>query len=205
MFNKLTDYNAVTIIADKTGVEGGYVNNPNDLGRETNHGITIALATDYKAKLVSQFGWNGKMIDLSLDAAKWLYRTHFWDRMSGDALLAIHPLIADKTFDVCINSGVSKGVSNLQTVLNLNNNRQKLYPDIPVDGGCGARTIDALKAYVAVRGKEGIERLLVALLVSQGDIYNEITIKREQNEEFYYGWLGRVTRDTKLYAKLLWG
>ena len=50
MFNKLTDYNAVTIIADKTGVEGGYVNNPNDLGRETNHGITIALATDYKAQ-----------------------------------------------------------------------------------------------------------------------------------------------------------
>lgn len=203
--NKLEDFTKVNIIKDKTGVEGGYVNHKADRGGETNHGITRALADDYKEKLVALFRWDGTMMNLSEEMAFWLYDTHFWKRMKGDELLAIHPLIADKCFDVCINSGVTQGIKNLQLVLNLNNNSQKLYSDVGVDGLIGRATLQALASYVRLRGSEGIERLIVMLLAEQGGFYSRITQNREANEAFYYGWAGRVARDMKIYSKILWG
>lgn len=206
MFNTIADYTRVNIITDKTGVEGGYVKDPSDSGGETNFGCTKALCDEYSTQLKQLFNWDGKMINLTKEMAFWLYTTHFWKRMGGDDLLAVHPLIADKMFDFAINSGVTTAVSALQTILNLNNNNGALYPDLAkIDGGYGALTSAALKAYVKARGKEGIERLLVALLAYQGDNFKDIAIRRSKDEKFYYGWLGRVTRDVKIYSKLLWG
>lgn len=203
--NKLEDFTKVNIINDKAGVEGGYVYHKADRGGETNHGITKALADDYKDKLVALFKWDGTMMNLSEEMAFWLYDNHFWKRMKGDELLAIHPLIADKCFDVCINSGVTQGIKNLQLVLNLNNNSQRLYSDVGVDGLIGKATLQALSSYVRLRGSEGVERLIVMLLAEQGSFYSRITQSRGANEAFYYGWAGRVARDMKIYSKILWG
>lgn len=203
--NKLSDYTCKSIITDKTGVEGGYVNNPNDAGGETNFGITKKLADSYCSELNSKFGWDLSMINLTKDMAFYIYKKEFWDKMKGDDILAIHPLIADKLFDICINSGSRTGVKILQTILNLNNNRNKLYNDITADGVCGNATIKALSEYVRIRKSEGIERMLVMMLTMQGGIYTSITESRPMNEEFFYGWSGRIARDLKIYSKILWG
>ena len=191
------------IIEDKTGVEGGYVNDPSDSGKETNHGCTIALCTDYAPQLKQLFGWSGRMIDLTVEMAFWLYDTHFWARMRGDQIVDVHPLLADKMFDVCINSGVTTGVRMLQEQLNLMNNGGTLYPDIVADGKMGAGTLGALTQYVKARGGEGIMRLIVMLVAAQGGNFKDVATRRPKDEKFYYGWSGRVARDFILYAELL--
>ena len=45
------------IIASKTDIEGGYVNDPDDKGGETCHGVTLTTAREY--------GYKGKMKDLT--------------------------------------------------------------------------------------------------------------------------------------------
>lgn len=203
LLSKLADYNRVSIITDKTGVEGGYVDDPNDSGGETNHGITVGLANQYKAELTSQFNWDGTMRNLSLDMAMWLYTTHFWNKMRLDDVLAVHPLIADKLFDIGINTGKVAAVKMIQVQLNLLNYHGKFWPDMVVDGGLGTITIKALQAFASRRGNEGISRLLIGLLSDQGAYYRDLTLRREKDEDFYFGWLGRVTRDVGHYAVLL--
>lgn len=199
----LAQYDSRTIIRDKTQVEGGYVNRKNDSGGETNHGITAALANDYKDKLKTQFNWDGTMAGLSKEMAYWLYETHFWRRINGDELVKRHPLIADKLFDMAINMGVSQAVIYLQYVLNANNNQGKLWGELVVDGGLGKNTLTVLDKFIRLRKNEGIQRLLCALLCEQGHHYLDLTRRRVKDEEFYYGWAGRVTRDVGIYNRLL--
>ncbi len=203
MLTKYADFTLRAIIADKTAVEGGYVNNKKDSGGETNHGITAALANDYKNQLVTQFGWDGTMRNLSIDMAYWLYETHFWSRLYADDLFVRHALFADKLFDMAINMGVTTAGSYFQQVLNANNNQGTLYADLKVDGWIGEKTLKALDAYIAKRGREGINRMLCALLAEQGHHYLQLVQKRQKDEEFYYGWAGRVSRDMGIYINVL--
>lgn len=201
--NKLSDFTKKNIIADKTGVEGGYVKNVNDSGGETNHGITAALANDYKTQLVNLYSWDGTMINLSLTMAYWLYETHFWKRLYCDDLVKRHPLFADKLFDMAINMGATTAGTYFQQVLNANNNQGTLYADLKVDGYLGPTTLKALDAYIAKRGAEGVNRALCALLAEQGHHYLNLVQARVKDEEFYYGWAGRVSRDMLIYMNIL--
>ncbi len=200
---KVSDYTCNSIIDDKTAIEAGYVNNPNDRGGETNFGITIALATFYKSDLVKRFGWNGRMVNLTKQMAYWLYKVEFWDKIKGDELLQRHPLIADKMFDFSINAGKKAAVEILQTYLTISNRQGKLYPDCEVDGAIGKDTLTTLDAYIKARGEEGIARLLFAFICEQGSHYNDITVSRMKNEEFIYGWYGRAQEDMIEYNRVL--
>lgn len=199
----LEDFTKENIIADKTGVEGGYVNNPDDRGGETNHGVTKTLALQHISKLRNLFNWDGDMRNFTQQMAFWVYDYVFWRPLFLDDVIQRHPLIADKLFDVGINAGGVVSISHLQTILNVNNKQQSLYPDIQVDGNMGPGTLAALDAYIANRGLEGIKRLLVLLLAMQGAFYVKISVGRERNETFTYGWAGRVSRDIGVYDRIL--
>lgn len=201
--NVLGDYTKQNIIKDKTAVEAGYVNNKDDSGGETNHGITAKLAAYYEKWLRNQFQWDGTMRNLSVEMAYWVYDTEFWAKIRGDELHQRHPLIADKVFDVAINCGSTVAITHLQEILTANNNRGKLYPDLKPDGAIGKLTFSALDSYISIRKTEGIQRLLCALLAEQGHYYLDLVKRREKDEEFYYGWTGRVARDMGHYAKLI--
>lgn len=203
MIGALEDYSRLTIIKDKCNVEGGYVDNPDDSAGETNHGITVGLANQYRSQLISKFQWDGTMRNLSLDMAFWLYTTHFWNKIYGDDLLAVHPLIADKVFDVSINAGKKAGVGMLQEYLNIANLQGTIYKDMVEDGLMGPTTLGCLKAYVNYRGNRGIKALLTMLLCSQGALYRDLAKRRVKDETFVLGWALRVTRDMGHYAKLL--
>lgn len=199
---KLADFNKAFIIKRYTAIEAGWVNDPNDLGKETNHGITIALATEYKGELVKRFGWDGTMRNLSKAMAFWLYEVEFWNKMLLDRVLAIHPLIADKMFDVGINAGKSRAVSHLQEFLNVNNNEGKLYVDLIVDGGMGNKTFDALASYIKVRGTQGLKVLLHCLIGRQTAHYWDISVGRVKNERFTFGWFVRSYDSAEEYQRL---
>lgn len=192
----MADYSQFTkegIIARKTQLEAGYVNDPRDLGGETNWGITKATAAEY--------GYTGSMRDLPKSTAFEIYDKMWWQRLRLDQVLQYHPLLADRLFDYSINAGRANAVKSLQRILNSLNNQEKFWPDQTVDGAMGPATLRAIEALKQKRGQEGIAILTMALTHCQTYHYLDISEKRKANETFTYGWFRRVFEEIKVYAK----
>lgn len=87
--------------------EGGYSNDPGDNGGPTKYGITIADVRLYVKK-------NATAADvkaLTLDQAKTIYKSKYWDAIGGDSL----PSGVDYTcFDYGVNSGLGRPRKALQ-------------------------------------------------------------------------------------------
>ena len=164
--------------------EGGYVNNPNDRGGETNWGVTIAVAREN--------GYAGPMREMSRQQATEIYRNIYFFKPKFDRVMTLSAPIAAELFDTGVNMGVGTASKFLQRSLNVLNRRQKDYTDIAADGVIGNATLNALAAYLKRRGDVGETRILRALNALQGARYIELCEKREANEEFMFGWLDRV-------------
>jgi lysozyme family protein len=65
-------------------IEGGFVNDPNDAGGETNFGITKAVA---RAN-----GYSGAMRDMTRGQALAIYRAEYWARPGFQAIGEIAPM-----------------------------------------------------------------------------------------------------------------
>jgi lysozyme family protein len=153
------------------GHEGGYVNDKDDRGGETNWGISKRSYPDEDIK------------NLTIERAKEIYKKDYWERQSlhlvDDANIAI------EIFDTSVNMGVGKGGKIFQEALNLTNRNERDYANIVVDGAIGAKTISA---YRKCKNKKLLFNLLNFL---QAEFYIELMRKREVNEKFI-GWFNRV-------------
>lgn len=161
-------------------IEGGYVNNPNDSGGETNYGITKKVARDY--------GWRGPMRELPIEFAKSIYADIYWGSLKLDKVEKIYPKIAKEMGDTGVNMGTKRSARFLQRCLNVLNNRGSYYKDITVDGVMGPQTLSALESYKNKRGARGEIVLLNMLNCLQGASYIELAERREKDESFVYGW-----------------
>tara|TARA_B100000508_G_C11279534_1_gene189820 strand:- start:8 stop:481 length:474 start_codon:yes stop_codon:yes gene_type:complete len=103
--------------------EGGYVNDPTDLGGETKYGITKRFYPDVDIK------------NLTIEQAKEIYKKDYWDKNKVESL---PQNLWHIYFDMCVNMGKRTAVKVLQRAAN---NRGK---DLEVDGGLGPKTIEAL-------------------------------------------------------------
>lgn len=167
-------------------VEGGYSNHPSDTGGETQFGITKAVA---RAN-----GYTGDMRDLPLETAKAIYRALYWDALRLTEIDALCPAVAHELFDTGVNMGVGVAAKFLQRALNVFNRMGADYADLIPDGALGPKTVAALKALLAKRGKNGELVLVRALNALQGARYIEISESRTENESFTFGWfLNRVS------------
>lgn len=162
-------------------VEGGYANDPKDRGGETMYGITQAVARAH--------GYTGPMASLSLADAKAIYRRAYWDALRLDDVAAIAGSVAQELFDTAVNMGTRVAGRFLQASLNVLNREQRDYPDLDPDGRIGPATVDALRAYVRIRGREGVVVLLRALNGLQAARYIEIATANPSQQAFVYGWL----------------
>lgn len=81
------------------GHEGGYVNNPQDPGGETNWGISKRSYPLVDIK------------NLTREQAKAIYRSDFWNRIHADQ---IYDGVAFQAFDFAVNSGIETAVRKLQ-------------------------------------------------------------------------------------------
>lgn len=173
------------VIDSILAAEGGYVNDPHDLGGETNFGITVMAA---KAN-----GYFGAMKDLPKSFARQVYVTKYWTEPSFDKIDMLSPTVARELCDTGVNCGLGFAKPLIQQALNLLNRQEADYKDIVEDGSLGAVTLAALGAYLAKRGKEGETVLVRVLNIMQGARYIEITKTKATNEAFFYGWvLNRV-------------
>ena len=104
--------------------EGGYVNDPKDLGGETKYGITKRFYPDLDIK------------NLTIEQATEIYKKDYWDKNRVESL---PQNLWHIYFDMCVNMGKRTAVKVLQRAAN-NKGR-----NIDVDGGLGPMTIKALK------------------------------------------------------------
>ena len=100
------------------GVEGGYVNDPNDPGGETKFGISKRAYP------------NLDITNLTIDDAKAIYLRDFWDKCGCDSLPSP---VNFNVFDTAVNSGVREASKILQETLG-----------VTVDGSIGPGTRAAI-------------------------------------------------------------
>lgn len=163
------------------GKEGSYVNHPDDKGGPTKWGITEKVARAH--------GYRGDMRDLTRGQALEMLEADYWFGPRFDQVATLSPDIAAELCDTGVNMGPTVASRMLQRWLNVFNQQGRLYPDMDTDGRIGPRTINALRAYLQKRGKDGELVLVKALNCTQGDRYLELAEKREANESFVYGWM----------------
>jgi len=104
--------------------EGGYVNDPDDPGGETNFGIAKRSHPDVD------------IANLTKDGAKEIYKEHYWDRNKVESLSED---LRHIYFDMCVNQGRGRAVKILQKAANAKG------ADLVVDGGMGPKTIAAME------------------------------------------------------------
>ena len=104
--------------------EGGYVNDPTDLGGETNYGITKRFYPDIDIK------------NLTEEQAKEIYKRDYWDKNRVDEL---PEQLRHIFFDMCVNQGRGTAVKVLQRAANAKGAKLK------VDGGMGPATLKAIQ------------------------------------------------------------
>lgn len=103
--------------------EGGYANDPNDPGGETNFGISSRAYPNEDIK------------NLTVERAKYLYKRDYWYALRLDALQS--QLVANNLFDFAIHHGVRGTVKKWQLVLA----REFGYMGA-IDGIVGSETIN---------------------------------------------------------------
>lgn len=155
--------------------EGGYVDDPDDAGGETNFGITVATA---RAN-----GYHGPMREIPTEVVRNIYEKRYWDEPNLKALEHYMPELATYLFDIGVNRGPAVAVKMLQDAIN-----RRAKVKIASDGVLGERTIDALWSLPAS------DRVLIRRLVGldHGMQYLAIIAKKPSQAKYLAGWLKRV-------------
>lgn len=164
------------IINDIINVEGGYTDNPNDLGGPTMYGITM--------KQARASGYMGEMHKLPRETAYEIYYAKYVVAPGFDRIVAIDEAVAAELIDTGVNMGPKVAVRFLQRSLNAVNEA-----GLNDDGDLGRLTINALNDFLNYRKQNGTKVLLKMLNSLQCVRYIELVESRQQNRTFIYGWV----------------
>jgi len=151
--------------------EGGYVNNPNDPGKETKYGITKRRYPDEDIR------------NLTPERAAFLYRRDFWDAQHLGEI--VDDGIAWKIMDMDVNMGEGTGTSRTQRALNY----ILRGTPVTVDGKMGPTTLGFINGLSARQTRI----LLLALEAYSAHRYIELVEGPDPRyDEFGEGWLVRA-------------
>lgn len=159
--------------------EGGYVNDKDDPGGATNHGISLPFLKDmyrrgFKDADVNLDGIiNQKDIEaMSYALVQQMYKMEFWNKVSmiPDDNLAI------KVFDAGVNIGIKKAIQLLQKCLN-----------VTQDGIIGPITLESLK-------NKNRNQLMQCYIDKLELYYYELAYRKPSMNKFLKGWLNRAKR-----------
>jgi lysozyme family protein len=105
--------------------EGGYTNDPEDIGGKTRFGVSKRSHPDVDIE------------HLTLEHAKQIYKKEYWDSIRLDEIN--DQTIANKVFDIGVNIGTRRIIGLLQSAINMAQSVIRLV----VDGRMGDKTIAA--------------------------------------------------------------
>ena len=153
--------------------EGGFVNDPADLGGATNMGVTIGA---WKSCGYDKDGDGDIDVDdLHLltreDVVKRVLKPHYWDRWKADEIKS--QSVANILVDWVWASG-AHGIKIPQRLLG-----------VTVDGIVGPKTIAAVNA-------KNPRELFDMIKIARFDFIEDICRKRPTNNKFKRGWMNRI-------------
>lgn len=169
------------IIDQVIATEGGYSNDPDDAGGETNFGITVAVAREN--------GYSGPMKAMPRDVAVTIYTRRYVQEPRFDGIAALDGDIGAELIDTGVNMGPAQAAIFLQRWLNGLNDTGSRYQTLFVDGRLGNVSMAALAAYLKWRGADGKKVLLRALNSAQALRYLEIAENKTSQKKYLYGWI----------------
>jgi len=165
------------------GHEGGFVDDPADLGGTTQMGITEEVARSY--------GYADDMESLPVGLATDIYYRQYWRPLGLDHIGRRDTLLSYLLFDMAVNMGPGTAGRYLQRCLNLLNDGGGRYEDISVDSAVGPQTIRSFDNYRDRYGSIALTTCVNGLRVSH---YIRISEVRETNERFFRGWMNRASK-----------
>ena len=153
--------------------EGGFVNDPDDLGGATNMGVTIGA---WKSCGYDKDGDGDIDVDdLHLltreDVVNRVLKPHYWDRWKAD--LIQDQSVANILVDWVWASG-AHGIKIPQRLLG-----------VTVDGIVGPKTIAAVNA-------KNPRELFDMIKIARFDFIEDICLQRPTNNKFKRGWMNRI-------------
>lgn len=181
--------------------EGGYSDDPVDVGGETYRGISRRFNPSWQGwKIIDDLKddhgagrqFRSQMADHPElnEMVKHFYKSQYWDRFWGDNIP--DQQIAEELFDTGVNMGVSRGVTFLQESINLLNRNQQNYSDIVEDGVFGPSTLGALETCLASENNDSAY-IMKIMNVLQGMHYIDYMKSKPSQEKYARGWLKRVS------------
>lgn len=171
----------LAVVGGVVAVEGGYVNDKNDAGGETNHGITAQVAREH--------GYDGPMQSLPVEKARDIYAHTYIHTPKFDRVLARSPAVGAKVVDIGVNAGPARAARWLQQSLNDLSRGGRDFTLVAVDGDIGARTIAAYSALEKRRGRVKACELTLKLLDGYQTAHYSALAKGPANSSFIVGWL----------------
>lgn len=151
--------------------EGGFVNDPDDLGGATNMGVTIGTYEAYCRKKGYPRPTVERLKNLTKEDWAEIFKTMYWDRWKADDINS--QAVANIVVDWVWASGVH-GIKRPQKLLG-----------VVADGLVGAKTIAAINA-------ADPKKLFDAIKADRAKFIDEICKARPKNEKYRKGWMNRI-------------
>lgn len=151
--------------------EGGFVNDPDDLGGATNMGVTIGTYEAYYRKK----GYPEPTVEClkNLTKEEWteILKSMYWDRWQGDKIGS--QSVANILVDWVWASG-THGIKIPQCLLG-----------VTVDGIVGPKTLEAIN-------RQNPRELFDRIKIARFDFIEDICRQRPTNNKFKRGWMNRI-------------
>lgn len=152
--------------------EGGYVNDPDDLGGATNKGVCFKTYKLYKKRRGLSVPTIGDLIRMTDEEFTDILKTMYWDACKADFIES--QSVANAIVDWAWHSGTVTAVKEIQKVL-----------DVKVDGIIGNITLSAINSRSPFPLFGLIQQTRIAYI-------ERICKARPANNKFRKGWYNRI-------------
>lgn len=152
--------------------EGGFVNDPDDLGGATNKGVTFKTYKLYRNRKGLPIPSVGDLKRLSNDEFTDILKTMFWDACRADNIQS--QSVANAIVDWAWHSGTTTAAKEIQRVL-----------EVKADGIIGNITLSAINSQSPLP-------LFGKIKAARVKYIERICKSRPENQKYYRGWMNRI-------------
>lgn len=152
--------------------EGGFINDPDDLGGATNKGVTIKTYTFFRWRKHQSTPTIDDLKNISDEEFTAILKEMYWDACRADRIES--QSVANAIVDWAWNSGTVTAAKELQKALG-----------VTVDGVIGNVTLSAINSIDAETMFDLVQKTRIAYL-------ERICVSRPANKKFMKGWMNRV-------------